>query len=309
MLIYILKRFFYMIVSLFIITTATFFMMHSIPGNPLSTQQKLMPEKVQQAYNEKYGLDQPIHLQYAKYIKNLVTKGDFGISFKYPGRSITQIITSTSPVSLRLGLQALIVGLPIGILLGILAAVKRGTVIDYLVSLIAIIGVCIPVFILAALFQYLFAVKLHILPTSGWGNFKQTLIPTMAMMFGPIATYSRYMKSNVLEVLGQDYIMTAEAKGVSRMNVIWNHVVRNAILPVITLLGPQIAALFTGSFIVENMFSVPGLGFYFVSAIQNRDYNMIIGTTVFYAALFIVAQLIVDLLYGVVDPRIRLQDE
>lgn len=309
MLIYILKRFFYMIISLFIITTATFFMMHSIPGNPLSTQQKLMPEKVQQAYNEKYGLDQPIHLQYAKYIKNLVTKGDFGISFKYPGRSITQIITSTSPVSLRLGLQALIVGLPIGILLGILAAVKKGTVVDYLVSLIAIIGVCIPVFILAALFQYFFAVKLHILPTSGWGSFKQTIIPTMAMMFGPIATYSRYMKSNVLEVLGQDYIMTAEAKGVSRTNVIWNHVVRNAILPVITLLGPQIAALFTGSFIVENMFSVPGLGFYFVSAIQNRDYNMIIGTTVFYAALFIVAQLIVDLLYGVVDPRIRLQDE
>lgn len=306
---YIGKRMIYMFLSLFIITTVTFFMMHYIPGNPLSTQMRLMPDKVQKNYNKQYGLDQPTHVQYAKYIKNLVTKGDFGISFKYPGRSITDTIRDTSPVSLWLGLQALAIGLPIGVLLGILAAVKKGTVIDYFVSVIAILGITIPVFILAALFQYVFAVKLRLFPTSGWGTFKHTIIPTMAMCFGPIATYSRYMKSNVLEVVGQDYILTAEAKGVSNMGIIWKHIVRNAILPVITLLGPQIAAIFTGSFIVESMFSIPGLGFYYVTAIQNRDYNMIIGTTVFYAALFVLAQLIVDLLYGVADPRIRLQDE
>ncbi|MDO5754889.1 MAG: ABC transporter permease [Tissierellia bacterium] len=306
---YIGKRMIYMFLSLFIITTVTFFMMHSIPGNPLSTQMRLMPEKVQKNYNKQYGLDQPTHVQYAKYIKNLVTKGDFGISFKYPGRSITDTIRDTSPVSLWLGLQALAIGLPIGVLLGILAAMKKGTVIDYFVSVVAILGITIPVFILAALFQYVFAVKLRLFPTSGWGTFKHTIIPTMAMCFGPIATYSRYMKSNVLEVVGQDYILTAEAKGVSNMGIIWKHIVRNAILPVITLLGPQIAAIFTGSFIVESMFSIPGLGFYYVTAIQNRDYNMIIGTTVFYAALFVLAQLIVDLLYGVADPRIRLQDE
>lgn len=298
-----------MLLSLFIITSVTFFMMHSIPGNPLSTQARLMPEKVQKAYNEKYGLDQPVTVQYAKYMTNLITKGDFGISFKYPGRSIGDTITSTSPVSMRLGLQSLAVGLPLGIMLGILAAVKRGQWPDYLVSLLAIIGVTVPVFILASVFQYLLAVKFKLFPTSGWGQFKHTIIPTIAMCFGPIATYSRYMKSNVLEVLSQDYIMTAEAKGVSRFGIIWKHVLRNAILPVITLLGPQVAAVFTGSFIVEKMFSIPGLGFYFVTAIQNRDYNMIIGTTVFYAAIFIVAQLVVDILYGVADPRIRLQDE
>lgn len=309
MLKYILKRTISMLITLFIITTLTFFMMHSIPGNPLSTQKKMMPEKVQQAYNEKYGLDKPVSEQYRIYMKNLVTKGDFGISFKYPGRSITETINKSSPVSMRLGLQSLAIGLPIGILLGILAAIKKNTRADYLVSFIAILGVTIPVFILASLFQYFFAVKLGALPTSGWGGPKYTVIPTLAMMFGPIATYSRYMKSSVLEVLSQDYILTAEAKGVSRRGVIWKHVFRNAILPIVTLLGPQIAAVFTGSFIVEKMFSIPGLGYYFVTAIQNRDYNMIIGTTVFYAAIFVLAQLIVDILYGIVDPRIRLQDE
>lgn len=294
-----------MTLSLFIVTTVTFFMMHSVPGNPLAAQMKIMPEEVQQQFNEKYGLDKPVEEQYAIYLKNLVTKGDFGISFKYPGRSITQTIKETSPVSLKIGGLALLIGLPIGLTLGVLAAVKRGSAVDYIASLVAIIGITIPVFILAALFQYIFSVKLGILPTSGWGSSKHLVLPVLSMCFGPIATFSRYMKSNCLEVLGEDYILTAEAKGVSQAGIIIKHVVRNAILPIITLLGPQIAAVFTGSFVVEKMFGIPGLGFYFVSSIQNRDYNMIIGTTVFYAMIFIVAQLIVDLLYGVADPRIR----
>lgn len=306
---YIGKRALMMFLSLFIVTTATFFMMHSIPGNPLGAQARVMPAEVIEAYNEKYGLNDPIPDQYAKYLRNLLLNRDFGISYKYPGRSITDTITTTSPVSLRIGLQSLAIGLPLGIGLGVVAAFRRDTWVESAISLISIIGITVPVFILAALFQYIFAVKLGWLPTSGWGEFRHTVLPTMAMMFGPIATYSRYMKSNTLEVLSQDYILTAEAKGVSKMGIVFNHVIRNAILPVITLLGPQIAAVFTGSFVVEQIFSIPGLGYYFVTAIQNSDYNMIIGTTVFYAALFIIAQLLVDILYGVVDPRIRLQDE
>ncbi len=309
MLKYIVKRSLMMFISLFIVTTATFFMMHSIPGNPLGAQARVMPPEVIEAYNEKYGLNEPIPTQYGKYLKNLIVNQDFGISYKYPGRSITDTITTTSPVSLRIGLQALAIGLPIGIALGVIAALRRGTLTESAISLISIIGITVPVFILAAVFQYFFAVKLGILPTSGWGGFKFTVLPTMAMMFGPIATYSRYMKSNTLEVLSQDYILTAEAKGVSRMGIIFKHVIRNAILPVITLLGPQIAAVFTGSFVVEQIFSIPGLGYYFVTAIQNSDYNMIIGTTVFYSAIFIVGQLLVDILYGVVDPRIRVNED
>lgn len=306
---YVLKRTIYMFISIFLVTTVTFFMMHSIPGNPLSTQMKIMPEEIQAQYNEKYGLDQPVTDQYKTYMKNLIIEGDFGISFKYPGRSITDTIKETSPVSFKIGGLALLVGLPIGLILGVSAAIKRGTAIDYIASLIAIIGVTIPVFILAALFQYIFSVKMGILPTSGWGDTKHLVLPVMAMCFGPIATFSRYMKSNCLEVLGQDYILTAEAKGVSKFGIIMKHVVRNAILPIITLLGPQIAGTFTGSFVVEKIFGIPGLGYYFVSSIQNRDYNMIIGTTVFYAIIFIIAQLIVDILYGFVDPRIRVSDD
>lgn len=309
MLKYVIKRTMMMLLSLFIVITATFFMMHSIPGNPLATQAKLMPPDVQAAFNERYGLDKPVYVQYGDYMKNLVLHQDFGISFKYPGRSITDTITSTSPVSLRIGMQSLIIGIPLGIVLGIVAAVRRGSIIESLISLLAIIGVTVPVFILAAVFQYIFAVQLKLLPTSGWGEFKHTILPTLAMMFGPIATYSRYMKSNCLEVLSQDYILTAEAKGVSKIGIIIKHVVRNAILPIITLLGPQIAGVFTGSFVIESMFSIPGLGYYFVSAIQNSDYNMIIGTTVFYAALFIISQLFVDILYGVADPRIRVSED
>lgn len=298
-----------MLLSIFLVITITFFMMYSIPGNPLSTQMKIMPEEVQQQFNERYGLDKPVTEQYLVYMKNLLTKGDFGISFKYPGRSITDTIKETSPVSFKIGGTALLIGLPIGLTLGILAAVKRGTWIDYFASLVAIIGITIPVFILAALFQYIFAVKLGWLPTSGWGEARHMVLPVLAMCFSPIATFSRYMKSNALEVLSQDYILTAEAKGVSRMGIVMKHVVRNAILPIITLLGPQIAAVFTGSFVVEKMFGIPGLGYYFVSSIQNRDYNMIIGTTVFYAVIFIVAQLIVDILYGIADPRIRVSED
>lgn len=302
---YIAKRVGLMLVTLFIVITITFFLMHTIPGDPLSSLGKNLPEQIKANYYAKYGFDKPLYVQYGIFMKNLVTKGDLGESLIYPGRSVTKTILKNASISGRLGLQALAIGVVIGISLGILAALNRNTWPDFLVMFIAILGVSIPVFIVGALLQYLLSVKFELLPTTGWGSWKHTVIPTIAMCLGPIATYARYMRSNVLEVINQDYILTAQAKGVSGFNVVRKHVLRNAILPALTILGPQIAGVFTGSFVIERIFGIPGLGFYYINSINDRDYTMIIGTTVFYAALFIISQLIVDLLYGVVDPRIR----
>lgn len=302
---YVLKRVGYMLLTLLIVITITFFLMHSIPGDPLAKLGKNLPEQIKANYYEKYGLDKPIYVQYGLFMKNLITKGDLGESLVYPGRAVTDTIKTNAKISGRLGFQALAIGVTIGISLGITAALNRNKWPDFLVMFIAILGVTIPVFIIGALLQYFLSVKFELLPTTGWGKFKHTIIPTIAMCFGPIATYARYMRSNVLEVINQDYILTAKAKGVSGFNIIRKHVFRNAILPALTILGPQIAGIFTGSFVIERIFGIPGLGFYYINSINDRDYTMIIGTTVFYAALFIFSQLVVDLLYGVVDPRIR----
>ena len=277
---YILKRIGYMLVTLLIISAVTFFMMHSIPGDPLGATVNKLPEQARANYYAKYGLDKPVTEQYAIFLKNLVTQGDLGESLKYPGQSITHTLLTNSKVSATTGGLAL-------------------------VMFIAILGITVPVFVLAALLQYFFTVKWMILPTTGWGKPEHIILPVIAMAFGPIATYARYLKSNMLEVMGQDYILTAEAKGVSGFNVIKNHVLKNAILPCITMLGGQISGIFTGSFVVEKMFGIPGLGFYFVSSINDRDYTMIIGTTIFAAALFVVAQLLIDIAYTLLDPRIR----
>lgn len=306
---YIIKRIAYMLLTLWIVTTLTFFLMHSIPGDPLAHLAKTLPEQIRINFYEKYGLDKPVYVQYGIFMKNLVTKGDLGESIRYPGRTVTDTIAKHATVSGRLGLQAISIGITIGIVLGVIAALNRNRWPDYLVMFIAILGVTVPLFIVAALLQYTLSVKFKLLPTTGWGKFKHTIIPTIAMCFGSIATYARYMRSNVLEVINQDYILTAQAKGVSPFNVVRKHVLRNAILPAITILGPQIAGIFTGSFVIERIFSIPGLGSYYISSISDRDYTMIIGTTVFYAALFIVSQLVVDLLYGVVDPRIRVSGD
>ena len=302
---YIFKRIGYMLITLWIIVTITFFLMHSIPGDPLSHMAKQLPEQTRINYYAKYGLDQPTYVQYGKFMKNLITKGDLGESLRYPGRSVTETIAKNAKVSGKLGFQALAIGVTIGIILGIIAALNRAKWPDFVVMFIAILGVTVPVFIIGALLQYVFSVKFELLPTTGWGEAKHTILPTIAMCLGPIATYARYMRSNILEIIGQDYILTAQAKGVSRFNVIRKHILRNAILPAITILGPQIAGIFTGSFVIEKIFGIPGLGFYYISSINDRDYTMIIGTTVFYAALFVISQLVVDLLYGAVDPRIR----
>ncbi len=304
---YILKRISYMILTLFIITSATFFLMHSIPGDPLAYMAKNLPEQTRENYYAKYGLDKPKTEQYGIFLKNLLTKGELGESLRYPGRSVTDTIMTNSKVSAVPGGLALLIGLVIGVLLGIIAALNRNKWPDYLVMFIAIIGITVPVFVLAAVLQYVFTVKFQVLPTTGWGKPENIILPVAVMCLGTIATYARYVKSNMLDVLGQDYILTAEAKGVDRFHVIKDHVLRNAFLPCLTILGGQISGIFTGAFVVEKIFGIPGLGFYYISSINDRDYTMIIGTTIFAAGLFVIAQLIIDIVYSILDPRIRIK--
>lgn len=309
---YISKRLGYMLLTLWVVVTVTFFLMSSMPGDPISSQAKQLPKEVQQSLRAEYGLDKPVSERYVVYLKNL-TKGNMGDSFVTPGISANKYIKERFPNSARVGLQAVFFGLVIGLTLGIIAGFNRNTGIDYFVIFIAILGVSIPSFVLAALLQQGLGGKGG-LPIAGWYNngdgfmnsLKFTILPTLALSFSSIATYARYMKTSVLDVISQDYITTAQAKGVSRIAIAWKHIIRNAILPIITILGPQIASIITGSFVVEKIFAIPGLGSAMIDSITTKDYNMIMGFTIFYSFLYIVALLIVDILYTVVDPRIRL---
>ena len=302
---YILKRLGLMVLTLWAVVTVTFFMMRAIPGDPLAGMARSLPEQTKANYYAKYGLDKPLFEQYLIYLKNMV-RGDLGESLQFPGRSVTDTILETSPVSAAVGGIALCIGLILGVGAGILAALQKNKWPDYIVMFIAILGITIPVFVLASLLQYLFAVKLQLLPTSGWGEPKHMVLPVIVLSFSTIATYARYIKSSMLDTLGQDYVLTARAKGLSEFQVVSRHVMRNSLLPAITILAGRIVGIFTGAFVTERMFSIPGIGFYYVSSINNNDYTMILGTTVFYAALFIVVQFIVDFIYTLVDPRLRI---
>jgi oligopeptide transport system permease protein len=305
MLKYTVKRFVYMIVTIWIVITLTFVMMHSIPGDPFSNGKNISAQ-TRKNLNIKYGLDKPLSVQYGLFMKNLVLHGDLGESYTYPGLTVNSIIQERAPVSAELGTEALIFAVLIGMIFGIIAAFKRNHWQDYLVMIIAILGIAIPSFVLAAILQYFFSVKLEILPTSGWGSFKDTILPALSLSLGIIAVYARYMRSSCIDVLGQDYIMTAEAKGVSKVVLVWKHVIRNAIMPAITMLGQQIASIITGTFVIESVFSIPGIGRYFVTSITDRDYPVILGTTIFVAIVYIVCVFFVDILYSLIDPRIRL---
>lgn len=278
---FLVKRIGYMIVTLVIIITATFYMMHSIPGDPLAHMARNLPEQTKANYYAKYGLDKSTTEQYGIFMKNLITKGDLGESLKYPGTYITDTLLENSKVSATPGGLALIAGVFLGIILGIVAALHKNKWPDYIVMFIAILGITVPVFVLASLLQFVFCVQLGVLPTTGWGSWQNVVLPTVVLSFGTIATYARYVKSNMLDVM------------------------KNAFLPCMTLLVGQISGIFTGSFVVEKIFGIPGLGFYYINSINDRDYTMIIGTTVFAAFLFVFVQLIVDIAYTVLDPRIR----
>ncbi len=308
---YIAKRIFYSFLTLIILVTLTFFMMRLLPGDPFIGQ-KAIPETTLKALNEKYGLDKPMWQQLLIYFGN-VFRGDLGISIHY-NRPVNDIIRQAFPYSFELGMRALIFATIMGILLGIVAAVKRGTHWDTFSMLLAIIGVSVPGFIVGSLLQYFFALKLTqwtgiaFFPNTGWNGFAAKILPSFALSLSSLATVSRLMRTSMMDVLSQDYIKTAKSKGLSQRTIVWKHAVRNAIMPVITVLGPISAALLTGAFVVENIFAIPGMGKFFVYSIQTQDYTMISGTTLFYGAFLIIANLLVDLAYGFIDPRVKLSE-
>lgn len=309
---YILKRVGYTIVTLFVLVTLTFFMMRLLPGDPF-TGEKQLPEKTMAALNAKYGLDRPMTTQYIMYLGNCL-HGDLGLSLNND-RPVTTIIGESFVCSFDLGIRAVLIAFVLGVLLGTIAAIKRGRPTDTICMLIALIGVSVPSFIVAAVLQYFLGLKLflmtrpvRIFAVTGWDAFNSKILPVFALAFGSLAQISRLMRTSMLDVLGQDYIKTAKAKGLSQGAIIWRHAIRNAIMPVVTVLGPITASVLTGAFVVESVFAVPGLGRYFVESIQVLDYTMISGTTIFYGAFLILANLVVDLTYGFIDPRVKLEE-
>ncbi|MDK2805287.1 MAG: oligopeptide transport system permease protein [Thermoanaerobacterium sp.] len=293
-----------MLITLWVIVTLTFFLMHMIPGDPFTSEKKV-PEQIRQNMLAKYHLDKPLIVQYGYYLNNLI-HGDLGISLKYLNRTVDDIIKQSAPASFQLGIQSIILGLAFGLLFGIIAALKRGGGWDYFSMFLAIIGISVPNFIIATLLQLLLASKLRWLPVSGWGSFKYTILPSIALSFSTLSIISRMMRTSMLDVIGQDYIKTAKAKGLSQFQIIWKHMVRNAIMPVVTVLGPLIAGIVTGTFVIEQIFSIPGLGKFFVQSIYDEDYSMILGTTIFYSVILVVMMFLVDIAYGLIDPRVRL---
>ena len=308
---YIFKRLVYSLLTLFLLVAITFFMMHMLPGDPFSTG-KAMDPATMAALQAKYGLDKPLPEQFVIYVGN-VLKGDLGVSLKTK-RAVTDIIFESFPYSFELGVRALIFATVAGILLGVLAAVKRGTAWDTGSMMVALLGVSMPSFIVGALLQYFLGLRLSqwtgvkIFPILGWTGEMSKLIPAFALGFGTLAVVSRLMRTSMLDVLNQDYIKTAKAKGLSQRKIIWKHAVRNAIMPVVTIMGPQTAAILTGAFVVEKIFAIPGMGKFFVTSIQNNDFTLIAGTTIFYGAFLILANLVVDVLYCFIDPRVKLAD-
>ena len=302
---YIVKRVAMGIFSVFIVATLTFFIMNLVPGGPFVAE-KSISKAAQQALAEKYGLDKPLGVQYLNYMNSLI-HGDMGLSLKQRGRTVNQIIFSKLPVSARTAGLAVVVALCVGIPLGCLSAYNRGKWADNLIIVFATCGIAIPSFISSVVLLYTFGMNLKLLPTVGLHEPAAYIMPVTALAIYPTAYITRLMRSSLLDVMGQDYMRTARAKGVSSVKILFKHALRNAILPVITYVGPMLAGLMTGSFVVEKIFSIPGLGRDFVSAITNRDYMMIMGTTILLATLVIVANVVVDILYKIIDPRIKLK--
>lgn len=300
---YILKRLVISVVTIWLIVTVCFFLLRLLPGNPFAST-TLMTQETLDRMMAYYGLDQPLWKQYLTYLNNLL-HGDFGYSLKYAGRSVNHVISTTFPISAQLGMQALCFGVPVGLLLGILAAKRRGHISDASINIFVIICTAVPTFIIAALLQYFLAVKLKILPVAQWMSFRHTILPTLCLSLGTISGHARSMRTLMLEVDRQDYLKTAKAKGLGNVRIVLFHQIRNAIIPMITGLGTEIAGMLMGSYVIEKIFSIPGMGAYFVTSIQGLDYTMVMGLVIFQAVIVVFANFVVDLLYGIVDPRIR----
>ena len=314
---FLIKRIAMGLVTLWLVITITFFLIHMLPGDPFQSE-KAIPPKVKENLMAKYHLDRPLGEQYVEYLKN-IAKGDLGASMKVRGRTVNDVINKSFFVSADLGARSIIFALVLGIPLGIIAALKRGKYQDKLSMIIAIIGISVPSFVLAGLMQKYF-VDIHngiliengFLPEffrirlSGWDSPEKKILPVVALGLYTVALIARLLRDKMIEVMGQDYIRLAVAKGVKPKNIVFRHALRNAILPIITIMGPTIAAVLTGSFVIEKMFSIPGLGKYFVDSINDRDYTMVLGVTVFYAIFLIIMMILVDIVYVLVDPKIKL---
>lgn len=303
---YSLKRIVSMVITLFIVATITFFLMHAIPGGPFTSERNLTPE-IEKALMEKYNLNDPLYQQYFDYMKDLA-KGDLGLSYKKKGVTVNQIIAQTFPASAQIGALAVVFILLIGIPLGIISALKQNSAIDYVVMIAATIGVTIPSFVVGAFIMYIFAGKLAWLPAGGLEEWRGYIGPVIALAGFSVAYVTRLTRSSMLEVLRQDYVRTARANGLSKWRVIGKHALKNALIPVVTYIGPMVASILTGSFVIEKIFAIPGMGKYFVESVTNRDYTVLMGITVFYAAIYILMVFVVDIAYGLIDPRIKLRD-
>lgn len=293
-----------MVISLFIIITITFFLMKLMPGSPFNDE-KLSDEQ-RTILNEKYGLNDPLPVQYANYMKNVV-KGDFGNSFQYDNQPVWDLIKPRLVPSLQMGLFAMVIGVIAGVILGVVAATRQNTWVDYLATFISVIAISVPSFVLAVLLQYIFAVRLQWFPVAGWEGISTAILPSLALSAVVLATVARYIRAEMIEVLSSDYILLARAKGNSTSRVLFGHALRNALIPVITILVPMLAGILTGTLTIENIFGVPGLGDQFVRSITTNDFSVIMAITLLFSTLFIVSIFIVDVLYGLIDPRIRLQ--
>lgn len=304
MLKYIAKRLFASLITLWLVISLTFILSHIIPGGPFTSEKKL-PASVEANLKAEYHLDKPLPVQYVIYMGNLL-KGDLGPSIQYEGRTVNQIIAYSFPTSAKLGIVAIIFAVALGMYLGVLSALHQNKWQDSMSMIIATMGVTIPSFVLATLLIYLFSIKLAWLPAVGFDGPANYIMPVLALGAFPMAFITRYTRSMLVDVMKQDYIRTATAKGLSQKVVIYKHALKNSLIPIITYLGPLVAGVLTGSFVVESIFNIPGLGREFVNSISNRDYTTILGVTVFFSAVLILCNFVVDIIYMLVDPRIKL---
>jgi oligopeptide transport system permease protein len=300
---YVVKKFILLGISLYLVITSTFFLMHLIPGDPF-TEEEAIPQEILAAMYRHFHLEEPVYVQYWNYLKGIAVF-DFGPSFKYQGRMATDIIREGFPISFTLGLEALFLALSLGIFFGSVAALKRTRWQDSATMIVAVLGISVPNFLLATFLQYLLAMQFDLFPVARWSGFMHTVLPALALAAMPMAFIARLTRSNMVEVLQQDYILTAKSKGLSSFRVMWKHVLRNALLPVVTYLGPLAASILTGSFVVEKIFGIPGLGQWFVLSVTNRDYMLIMAITIFYSFILMFSVFIVDILYSFIDPRIK----
>ena len=299
---YLGKRILYMFLTLFLIASITFFLMKLLPGTPYSNQDKLSEEQI-------YIMNEPLPVQYLVYISGLL-RGDLGTSFQFNNTPVTELLSTRVGPSMQLGVQAVVLGTTLGIVLGVIAAMNQNTWIDTTATFTAILGRSIPNFVIAVLLQLIFGVYLKWFPIALWNNgFSSSVLPTLALAISPLADSARFIRTEMVEVLSSDYVELARAKGLSRWTVAFKHGVRNALIPLVTILGPMAVALMTGSMVVENIFAIPGIGEQFVKSIMTNDYPTIMGVTILYSAMLVGIILVVDILYGVIDPRIRVATE